>query len=1007
MPPARPPFSRPVASADPVYTVSGARDHYREQARGAGNTLERVPVSSNYFADGANFPAHEQRCVLGPVAALASACPKCVDPRDRPPGARAIRPALTLSRAPPLPPAVPAQAARGQPRSGRARPAFRPDATSGWRRPRPRPSREELREILSPPDAKCRTDTGGPRRARLRPRAPAMPRASAASGGRAAANLASATRPSNDPRGATDSDDPTALPRSRTLGTQSDYRESEAQTRPYAPDYVLPSRPSTRQAILNAKHHTEDDLPEVLLVQDTRGLPLGRSEIDRVERQRRKRAFEASLPPLSDASQLGLRKKLMEEWEEAEWAEREREIAQLQEERLAILKAAIDAREAEAEATAEARLRRMRLGALAEKTKKFEAIQHERIRRARKLERGRAKDRRDALGDDPAAFDPNDFADRERDVAAHASYASVVYAPRLRDGGVYAPRLGPESSFNTSSSFADDPTAREPRTARDIDRLVGETVPGPRPTPPSRAGAAGAFFAATGRAKTSASDASDASVAAASKKMTIEQRRELTRRAELDGVARDLESAKRAAGGRRGVGSCWPAPLDDAFYGGGSENKPPLGEEDKDKHPTVAGSTTPSGVGSENKPPPARKSASGAAADRPETPTLEPAMGGAASARRRAAAALQRLIRGRAAARRSASAARRADLIEELLAGSDDLGGDRDSVDAPASLALEAGAATARVLAAMSVADDGEPPRVRARTRRFAARRGGARRGGGAHPGDAPGRRRAWKPRSSAPSAGTRRATSTIPDPPRPSRTSTRTTTRTERKSRESRPTRGDARRGVRRGTGATGVCCGKCRGPVPRAPIIPRVLTRSLPALRLTPRLRRSPARLPRTCASFVRSRRRLARASRGARRVGARGGGVARLVIPAALAEAAAALQRHARANVAAAPTLQASARAPRGEVLPVGARRLQGRFFERLFKLRGERGTRRERDFRRGSRSGRRSRGAWGGAGRRPRGGARVALGGGARRGVEDSGGGAAVPRRGIIIRRRGAG
>ena len=303
----------------------------------------------------------------------------------------------------------------------------------------------------------------------------------------------------------------------------------------------------------------------------------------------------------------------MEEWEEAEWAEREREIAQLQEERLAILKAAIDAREAEAEATAEARLRRMRLGALAEKTKKFEAIQHERIRRARKLERGRAKDRRDALGDDPAAFDPNDFADRERDVvAAHASYASVVYAPRLRDGGVYAPRLGPESSFNTSSSFADDPTAREPRTARDIDRLVGETVPGSAlDASVAIRDAAGAFFAATGRAKTSADDASDASVAAASKKMTIEQRREANRRAELDGVARDLESAKRAAGGRRGVGSCWPAPLDDAFYGGGSEKKPPLGEEEKDKHPTVAGSTMPTGVGYETKPPPARTSASG------------------------------------------------------------------------------------------------------------------------------------------------------------------------------------------------------------------------------------------------------------------------------------------------------------------------------------------------------------------------------------------------------------
>ena len=159
--------------------------------------------------------------------------------------------------------------------------AFRPDATSGSAastsatvsgRNRAKFFRRPTRQV---PDGHRPV----PAEHVFVPAPPAMPRASAASGGRAAANLASATRPSNDPRGATDSDDPTALPRSRTLGTQSDYRESEAQTRPYAPDYVLPSRPSTRQAILNAKHHTEDDLPEVLLVQDTRGLPLGRSEI--------------------------------------------------------------------------------------------------------------------------------------------------------------------------------------------------------------------------------------------------------------------------------------------------------------------------------------------------------------------------------------------------------------------------------------------------------------------------------------------------------------------------------------------------------------------------------------------------------------------------------------------------------------------------------------------------------------------------------------------------------
>ena len=51
--------------ADPVYTVSGARDHYREQAR-ATNATETVPVRENMFAEGANYPAHETRCVRAP-----------------------------------------------------------------------------------------------------------------------------------------------------------------------------------------------------------------------------------------------------------------------------------------------------------------------------------------------------------------------------------------------------------------------------------------------------------------------------------------------------------------------------------------------------------------------------------------------------------------------------------------------------------------------------------------------------------------------------------------------------------------------------------------------------------------------------------------------------------------------------------------------------------------------------------------------------------------------------
>ena len=48
-----------------MYTVSGARDHYREQARVA-NATETVPVRENMFAEGANYPAHETRCVRAP-----------------------------------------------------------------------------------------------------------------------------------------------------------------------------------------------------------------------------------------------------------------------------------------------------------------------------------------------------------------------------------------------------------------------------------------------------------------------------------------------------------------------------------------------------------------------------------------------------------------------------------------------------------------------------------------------------------------------------------------------------------------------------------------------------------------------------------------------------------------------------------------------------------------------------------------------------------------------------
>ena len=60
-----------------------------------------------------------------------------------------------------------------------------------------------------------------------------------------------------------------------------------------------------------------------------RGLPAGLAEVEMIERARVKRAWEATLPPLNDTSQLEKRRKMMDDMERKEWALRESEIEKL------------------------------------------------------------------------------------------------------------------------------------------------------------------------------------------------------------------------------------------------------------------------------------------------------------------------------------------------------------------------------------------------------------------------------------------------------------------------------------------------------------------------------------------------------------------------------------------------------------------------------------------------------------------------------------------------------
>ena len=110
----------------------------------------------------------------------------------------------------------------------------------------------------------------------------------------------------------------------RRVTNYFNYRESEAQTDPFTPEYVI----------------EKENAPEVLTIAHLKygkGLPASMAEMELIEQMREKRAFENALPPTSDEACFTLRRKLMEEQEFREWNKREEDIKRIQNERLNLL----------------------------------------------------------------------------------------------------------------------------------------------------------------------------------------------------------------------------------------------------------------------------------------------------------------------------------------------------------------------------------------------------------------------------------------------------------------------------------------------------------------------------------------------------------------------------------------------------------------------------------------------------------------------------------------------
>jgi len=195
----------------------------------------------------------------------------------------------------------------------------------------------------------------------------------------------------------------------RTMATQTDYRDQETQTDPYSPEYkVVPG-----------------EAPEILTLaalRHGRGLPAGVAEVEMIERARDKRAWEASLPPLTDQDQINKRRMMMEAREKHEWELREKQIQEIQNARLEVLQNMLAEREKKQSEIIEDRLDRV----ITKQEKKTE----EKINKIRKdhIVKNRALQLQRSSLDYEIRYNGRDI------VADYTHYDSEVYAPIARHG---------------------------------------------------------------------------------------------------------------------------------------------------------------------------------------------------------------------------------------------------------------------------------------------------------------------------------------------------------------------------------------------------------------------------------------------------------------------------------------------------------------------------------------------------------------------------------------------
>ncbi|CAI2731314.1 unnamed protein product [Schistosoma spindalis] len=157
---------------------------------------------------------------------------------------------------------------------------------------------------------------------------------------------------------------------------QTMYRDSEAQTDPYSPSYVVNTGENLETLKLTSLSYRY-------------GLPVGLFDVERIERARRRREIEANLPAYKDIAnnlvQIVKRRKILEGLESREWYFREREVEAMQEVRLNVIVQLLRRREQRKQEVISRRLHQKWSEICAQSETKCRAIKYRYIEELRKL----------------------------------------------------------------------------------------------------------------------------------------------------------------------------------------------------------------------------------------------------------------------------------------------------------------------------------------------------------------------------------------------------------------------------------------------------------------------------------------------------------------------------------------------------------------------------------------------------------------------------------------------